>query len=91
LTFYNWSILLSVVEQLGIDPVHFGMVMTLGLAIAFVTPPVASNLFVATSMTGLSMTKIVRVALPFIIGLLIALVIVGFIPQISLGILNWLK
>ena len=84
-------ILLSVVRELGVDPVHFGMIMTLGLAIAFVTPPVAANLFVAMSMTGLSMVKIVRLATPFIIGLCIALVIVGFVPQISLVFLSMVR
>lgn len=83
-------ILLSVVSTVGINPIHFGLVMTLGLAIAFVTPPVAVNLFVASSMTGLGMEKIVKSALPFIIGLFIALVIVGYVPQISLGIFSLL-
>ena len=83
-------ILLAVVVQVGVNPVHFGIIMTLALAIAFVTPPVASNLFVAMTMTGLSMMEIVRVAVPFIIGLFIALFICGYLPETSLFILRML-
>lgn len=80
--------LLAVVSQVGITPIHFGMIMIIALAIAFVTPPVAMNLFVASSMTGLSIDKITRGAVPFIIGLIIALFVVGFIPEISLFLLG---
>ena len=80
--------LLSIVTQVGIDPVHFGMILVLALAIAFVTPPVAVNLFMGTSMTGISIDKITKAAIPFIVGLIIALVVVGFVPQISLFIVG---
>ncbi|MPN40153.1 hypothetical protein SDC9_187689 [bioreactor metagenome] len=59
----------------------------LALAVAFVTPPVAVNLFVATTMTGISIERIARSAMPFIIGLLIAEIVVGFVPQISMFLL----
>ena len=80
--------LLAVVSQVGIDPIHFGIIMTLALAIAFVTPPVALNLFVGSSMTGLSIDKIVRAFIPFLIGLIVAFFIVSFVPAISLGVLG---
>lgn len=80
-------ILLPIVTSFGMDPIQFGLVMTLSLAIAFVTPPVAANLFVATSMTGLGMVPIVRNAIPFIVVLFIAMVMVAFIPAISMGLL----
>lgn len=81
-------ILLAVAQSVGINPIHFGVVMTLALCIAFVTPPVASNLFVAMTMTGLSMNKLVRIAWPLIIALFICLFICGYVPGISLGILD---
>ena len=81
-------ILLPIVESLGMDPIQFGLVMDLSLAIAFVTPPVAANLFVATSMTGLDMLGIVRKAVPFIIMLAIAMFAVAYIPAISMGFLH---
>lgn len=84
-------ILLPIVESLGMDPIQFGLVMDLSLAIAFVTPPVAANLFVATSMTGLDMLAIVRKAVPFIIMLAIAMFAVAYIPAISMGFLHLLQ
>ncbi len=80
--------LLSVVTQVGVDPIHFGIILVLCLAVAFVTPPVALNLFVASSMSGISIDKIVRASLPFLIGLIISLFIVGFVPEISLFLLK---
>ncbi|MBQ7859656.1 MAG: TRAP transporter large permease [Faecalibacterium sp.] len=87
-------VLLAVGAQVGLNPLHFGIVMVVALAIAFVTPPVAANLFVASSLTGLSMDKIVKAALPFLLGLIISLVIIGFVPEISTflpDLLNSLK
>lgn len=77
-------ILLTVVKAVGIDPVHFGIILVITLCIAFVTPPVAVNLFVATSMTGISIDRITVQAIKFIIALFIALVLIGAIPEISL-------
>lgn len=80
--------LVAVVQQVGVDPIHFGIIMTLALAIAFVTPPVALNLFVGSSMTGISIDRITRAAWPFLIGLIIAFFVVAFCPPISLAILG---
>ena len=65
-----------------------GMFVQTTPAIAFVTPPVALNLFVGSSMTGLSIDKIVRAFMPFLIGLIVAFFIVSFVPAISLGVLG---
>ena len=80
--------LLAVVSQVGVDPIHFGIIMTLALAIAFVTPPVALNLFVGSSMTGISIDKITKAATPFLVGLIIAFFIVAYCPPISLLVLG---
>ena len=80
--------LVAVVQQVGVDPIHFGIIMTLALAIAFVTPPVALNLFVGSSMTGISIDRITKAAWPFLIGLIIAFFVVAFCPPISLAILG---
>ena len=80
--------LLAVASQVGVHPIHFGIIMTLALAIAFVTPPVALNLFVGSSMTGISIDKITRAAWPFLIGLIIAFFVVAYVPFISLAILR---
>jgi C4-dicarboxylate transporter DctM subunit len=76
--------LLSVLQPFGIDPIHFGIIMTLNLAVGFVTPPVAANLFVASGMTGIPIEKIARVAMPFIMALFVSLILMTYIPELSL-------
>ncbi len=80
--------LMAVTSQVGVDPIHFGIIMVLALAIAFVTPPVALNLFVGSSMTGISVDKITKAALPFVVGLIIAFFIVSYIPEITLFLIR---
>lgn len=79
-------ILLPVAMQYGISPVHFGVVMTLVVGIAFITPPVALNLYAASSMTGLPLDRISAKNMAFLIGLVIATIIVAFVPDITLAI-----
>lgn len=62
--------------------------MLLSLCIAFVTPPVASNLFVAQSMSGLDVVGITKKSLPFLLVLFAAMIIVAFCPMFTVGILN---
>jgi C4-dicarboxylate transporter DctM subunit len=81
-------ILLAALRPYGIDPVHFGLIMTVNLAIGFVTPPMAGNLFVASGMTGIPMEKIGIKAIPFIIAMFLALMIISYFPAVSLGILR---
>ena len=82
-------ILLAALRPYGIDPVHFGLIMTVNLAIGFITPPVAANLFVAAGMTGLPLEKIVIKAFPFLVSMFISLLIITYVPGTSLGFL-WL-
>ncbi|MFA6508636.1 MAG: TRAP transporter large permease [Treponemataceae bacterium] len=82
-------ILLVALKPYGIDPVHFGLLMTVNLAIGFVTPPVAANLFVASGMTGIPLDKIVRKAAPFIVAMFAALLILTYVPETSIGILRF--
>jgi C4-dicarboxylate transporter DctM subunit len=77
-------ILLPIVQQVGVNPIHFGIIMVVNLAIGFVTPPMGVNLFVASSMTDIPIMKIAKAAAPFMIGFLISLLVITFIPQISL-------
>ncbi len=77
-------ILVPVVVSMGISPVLFGVIMILNLAIGTVTPPVGVDLFVAQSITGLPFSTIVKNVIPFLIGLLVILMLVTYIPQISL-------
>lgn len=80
-------ILLPIAQQFGFDPIHFGIIMTISMAIAFVTPPVGINLFVASSMTKIPLLDIAKHAIPFIICFIIAQLIIVFVPEISLALL----
>lgn len=68
----------------GINPVHLGVVMVVNTAIGMYTPPFGLNLFVASGITNLSITRISRAVIPFIIVTIIAMLIITYIPQISL-------
>ena len=77
-------IFLPLTQRFGVDPIHFGIVMTVALAIGFVTPPMGINLFVASNLTGLPIVQIAKRAIPMIIMFFIALLIIAFVPQLSL-------
>ncbi|MFZ4452802.1 TRAP transporter large permease [Salibacterium aidingense] len=77
-------ILFPVATQLGVDPVHFGMIMTMGLAIGVTTPPIGTVLFIGSSVSGVSIEKIVKPLVIFYIPLVVGLLLVTFIPEISL-------
>lgn len=81
-------ILYPIVAQYGIDVYHFGVMMILNLSIGFITPPVGSNLFVACGITGMKFENLVKSIWPFLLALIIALILVTFIPQITLFIPN---
>lgn len=81
-------ILLPVAMQYGISPIHFGIVMVLVVGIAFITPPVALNLYASSSMTGLPLEKISAANIRFLLGMLVATLIVAFFPAITLAIPN---
>lgn len=76
-------VLYQVITPLGIDPIQFGVIMVINLAIGMCTPPVAINLFVASGMTGVPMLKVAKQAIPFILTMLVALLIITFVPGIS--------
>lgn len=81
-------ILAPVAMKVGVDPIHFGVIMTVNLAIGFVTPPVGSNLFVASATSGLRIEDIARAAMPMIVGMLALLLVITFVPEISLFLPN---
>jgi len=79
-------LLVPVAASIGIHPVHFGVVVVMALAIGFVTPPVGLNLFVASAITGVPVHRIAVASAPMVVGLLVALVAVAFVPQLSLAL-----
>ena len=77
-------ILLPVVKTLGIDPVHFGMIMMVNLGIGLITPPVGSVLFVGAAISKLKIGVVTRAMKPFFVALFIVLMMVTYIPALSL-------
>ncbi len=73
-------ILLPLAVQLGIDPVHFGIIIVVGLAIGMITPPVAINLYVASSVTGIGLERIAGAVLPYLAMLIAVLVGIAYLP-----------
>lgn len=80
-------ILMPIAVGVGMNPIHFGVMMVVNLAIGFVTPPIGVNLFVASSLTQIPVVDIAKKAMPLIICFLAALLLITFIPQISLALL----
>ena len=81
-------ILLPLVLKVGVDPIHFGVIMVVNLAIGFVTPPVGVNLFVASGITKVKIEQVSRAAVPFLIAMLVVLGFVTFVPEISLFLID---
>ena len=83
-------ILLPVVKAVGIDPVHFGMIMIVNLGMGLITPPVGSVLFVGSAVGKLPIEQVVKALLPFFGLLLIVLGIVTYVPALSMWLPNLL-
>jgi C4-dicarboxylate transporter DctM subunit len=84
-------ILLPVAVGLGIDPVHFGVIMVVNLAIGLITPPVGINLFVAAQISNLKIAIISRAIIPFVLILFVDVLILSFIPAMSTWLPQVLK
>ncbi|MBE0619181.1 MAG: TRAP transporter large permease subunit [Burkholderiales bacterium] len=83
-------ILFPIATHLGIDPVHLGIIMVVNLEIGMVTPPIGLNLFVTAGITRMSIGQVVHAALPWLSVLLVFLVIVTYVPMITLWLPNLL-
>ncbi len=77
-------IFFPIATHLGIDPIHLGIIMVVNMEIGMITPPVGLNLFVTSGITGMSLVQVTRAALPWLVVLLVFLMMVTYIPQISL-------
>jgi C4-dicarboxylate transporter DctM subunit len=77
-------ILFPIATQLGIDPIHLGIIMVVNMEIGMLTPPVGLNLFVTSGITGRSMGWVIKACLPWLSLLLMFLILITYVPQISL-------
>lgn len=76
-------VVFPIAMQLGIDPIHLGIIMVVNMEIGMITPPIGLNLFVTSGITGMSLAKVVKAALPFMAVLMVFLVLVTYIPALS--------
>jgi len=79
-------IFLPTVTQMGVNLVHFGVLITIGLAIGMATPPVAIDIYVASAITGLPIEKISRPIIPMVFVLIAVLLLVTYVPSIILSL-----
>ena len=77
-------ILVPVAVHFGIDPVHFGMIMVVNLALGMITPPFGVNLFAACTVARISLDQIIKHLLPFVLVIIGCLMVVTYVPQLSL-------
>ncbi|WP_027589090.1 C4-dicarboxylate TRAP transporter large permease protein DctM [Pseudomonas sp. RL] len=83
-------ILFPIAVELGIDPIHLGIIMVVNMEIGLITPPVGLNLFVTSAVTGMTVPQVIRAAMPWLCLLLVFLVIITYVPAVSLALPNWL-
>ncbi|CAM3200554.1 TRAP dicarboxylate transporter subunit DctM [Ectopseudomonas mendocina] len=83
-------ILFPIAMQLGIDPIHLGIIMVVNMEIGLITPPVGLNLFVTSAVTGMPLTAVIRAAMPWLMLLLSFLMIITYIPAVSMALPNML-
>ncbi|TVR67047.1 MAG: TRAP transporter large permease [Spirochaetaceae bacterium] len=79
---------LPAVTAMGIDPIHFGVIMVVNLAIGMVTPPFGLNLYVAAGIGKMTVSEVTRAVFPFILIFLVTLLVITFVPSLSLAILG---
>ena len=83
-------IFLPVVTDLGIDPTHFGIIMVLNLCIGLCTPPVGSVLFVGCGVANIAVVRVIRPLIPLLIAMIASLLLITFVPELSLFLPRWL-
>jgi C4-dicarboxylate transporter DctM subunit len=76
-------VVFPIAMELGVDPIHLGIIMVVNMEIGMITPPIGLNLFVTSGITGMSLVQVVRAALPFVAVLFVFLIIVTYVPAIS--------
>lgn len=84
-------ILVPIAVKLGIDPVHFGIIMIVNLAVGMITPPVGVNLFVVCQIANIKLERLIRYLVPFFIIVVIDILLLSYIPQLSLWLPKILK
>jgi len=84
-------ILLPAVMSMGVDPIHFGIIMVCNLALGMITPPFGVNLFVAAQIANIKYIEMIKWIVPYMLVIFCDLMLISYVPQISLFIPNLFK
>jgi len=76
-------VVFPIAMELGVDPIHLGIIMVVNMEIGMITPPIGLNLFVTSGITGMSLARVVKAAMPFMLVLMVFLVLVTYVPALS--------
>ncbi|MBO6900739.1 MAG: TRAP transporter large permease [Rhizobiaceae bacterium] len=76
-------VVFPIAMELGVDPVHLGIIMVVNMEIGMITPPIGLNLFVTSGITGMSLVQVVKAALPFVAVLFLFLILITYVPILS--------
>jgi C4-dicarboxylate transporter DctM subunit len=76
-------VVFPIAMELGIDPIHLGIIMVVNMEIGMITPPIGLNLFVTSGITGMSLARVVKAAMPFVAVLFVFLILITYIPALS--------
>jgi C4-dicarboxylate transporter DctM subunit len=76
-------VVFPIAMELGIDPIHLGIIMVVNMEIGMITPPIGLNLFVTSGITGMSLARVVKAAMPFVAVLFVFLILVTYVPALS--------
>lgn len=76
-------VVFPIAMKLGVDPIHLGIIMVVNMEIGMITPPIGLNLFVTSGITGMSLARVVKAAMPFVMVLMVFLIIVTYVPVLS--------
>ena len=79
-------ILAPVAQHFGVDPVQFGLIMVVNLALGMITPPFGVNLFAACTVANISLDRIIKQLIPFVLVILACLMVITYVPELSLGL-----
>ncbi|OGA41528.1 MAG: hypothetical protein A3G28_06575 [Betaproteobacteria bacterium RIFCSPLOWO2_12_FULL_68_19] len=80
--------MLPLAREIGMNDIHFSIFMVTSLGIGFITPPLGLNLFVISGITGQSVLSIAAKAFPFALGMLVVVMLLAFVPELSLFLLD---
>jgi tripartite ATP-independent transporter DctM subunit len=83
-------LIIPIAESYGVDPIHLGIIFLTNLEIGYSTPPVGINLFIASFRFEKPVVKLYSASLPFLAMLLIALMIITYVPELSLWLVHWM-